>query len=144
MVERLDRRRLALVTDRFRSPYDGERLAALEAAYRLLESSGTTWRDIIEAPAEPTKPTKRKAPKGRRGEGATHSSDHAKAGQAGADHAKLARSLLDRHADLLTPWEVSFLNGIMDYDRLSPKQDRHLSNILNKCAWSPADRRADA
>lgn len=136
MVERLDRRRLVLVTDRFRSPHDGERLAALEAAYRLLESSGTTWRDIIEAPAEPAKPTKRKAPKGRQGEGATRSTEHAQAGPV-ADHAKLARTLLDKHADLLTQWEASFLHGIMAYDHLSPKQDRHLGNILNKCAWSP-------
>lgn len=49
----LDRERLSKVAEMFRSPYEGERLAALERANAILESAGMTWTDLVccQAPA---------------------------------------------------------------------------------------------
>lgn len=114
----LDRRRLALIAARFGSPYDGERLAALEAFGRLLDAGGTTWGDLIGAPAE-----QQPAADADTGEGRDPS-----------DHRTLAETLAREAGDALTAWEKTFLRGIARYASLSPKQQRMLADLQAKAA----------
>ena len=110
---RLDRRRLALVAARFQSPHDGERLAALEAAGRLLNAGGTTWADLIDGPSQaPSNDTI--------GEGREPS------------HRQIAETLAREAGDMLTPWERAFLIGCIGFPKLSAKQQRTLSEIGRK------------
>ena len=110
---RLDRRRLALVAARFQSPYDGERLAALEAAGRLLNAGGATWGDLIDGPSQ------------------AHSNDTMGEGRA-ASHHQIAETLAREAGDTITPWERRFLDGCLSFDRLSDKQQRTLAEIQRK------------
>lgn len=43
----MDRRKLALILARLSSEHDGERLAALSAATRILEAEGMTWETAL-------------------------------------------------------------------------------------------------
>lgn len=110
---RLDRRRLALVAARFQSPHDGERLAALEAAGRLLAAGSATWADLIDGPSQ------------------AHSNDTIGEGRA-ASHHQTVETLAREAGDLLTPWERRFLDGCLGFDRLSEKQQRTLAEIHRK------------
>lgn len=112
----LDRRRLALVAARFQSPFDGERLAALEAFGRLLDAGGATWADLIDGPSG--KP-KAKADKG----GGRYDP---------TDHRTLAEALAREAGDALTAWEKTFLQGIARYASLSPKQRQMLTDLHTK------------
>lgn len=126
MNGRLDRRRLALVAARFQSPFDGEKLAALDAFGRLLRAGGATWQDIIGADTQ------------------------AAAQDAGADvggddasgpvipHVAEARELLRRGAGLLTPWEGKFLVGLQAYATISAKQRAMLDGIRRKLVAADA------
>lgn len=107
---RLDRRRLALVADRFESPFDGERLAALEAAGRMLAAGGLSWRDLIGGPAE--------------------ADDEGEPVE--APHHAVADQLARAGADILTPWELRFLAGLLTFRTLSEKQRRLLAEIQGK------------
>ena len=109
----LDRRRLALVAARFQSPHDGERLAALEAASRLLSAGGASWADLID--------------------GATRASSEAIPGERReASHQQVAEALARDAGDNLTAWERSFLTGCIGFPRLSDKQQRTLAEIQRK------------
>lgn len=110
---RLDRRRLALVAARFQSPHDGERLAALEAAGRLLNAGGATWADLIDGPSQ------------------AHSNDTIGEGRE-PSHRQIAEALLRDAGEMLTPWERSFLIGCIGFARLSDKQQRTLGEIHGK------------
>lgn len=107
---RLDRRRLALVVDRFTSSHDGERLAALEAAGRLLAAGNTTWRGLID--------------------GAVQAHDIGEGRE--PSHRQIAEALLRDAGEMLTPWERSFLIGCIGFARLSDKQQRTLGEIHGK------------
>jgi len=113
---RLDRRRLALVAARFQSPFDGERLAALDAFGRLLRAGGTSWQDFVSG-ASPPQPD----------QGAE--SDDA---PAAPSHVEAARTFARRGAGVLTAWEKQFLHGLQAYSTLSPKQARMLAEIERK------------
>lgn len=116
---RLDRRRLALVADRFGSSHDGERLAALEAAGRILAAGGATWRDLIGL-----------------GDDDDQKSDHrfdADDGETGeAPHHRVVRDLQQRGGACLTTWERNFLRGLLGFDTLSTKQRGILDGIRRK------------
>lgn len=129
---RLDARRLALVTDRFTSPHDGERLAALEAAGRILAAGGATWRSLIDVQGD----------------------DHASTSRDGVDegepvaapHTDTVKALARAGAEILTPWERQFLTGLLTFRTLSKKQRRTLAAIQVKVEamaddWCNACRR---
>lgn len=111
---RLNARRLAYVADRFQSPFDGERLAALEAAGRMLAAAGLSWRDLIDRAAE-----------------AQNDDD---AGEPVGAHHQDAAELLRHAGDELTTWERSFLRGCIGFPKLSDKQQRTLAEIARKVA----------
>lgn len=112
MGGRLDRRRLALVVARFKSPFDGERLAAIEAATRLLNAGGATWADLIDGPKQAHTDI---------GEG-----------RAPSYYQQLAADLAREAGDVLTEWERRFLDGCATFRALSPKQVETLADIRRK------------
>ena len=112
----LDRRRLALVVALFASPHAGERIAALEAAGRLLAAGGVSWRDLIERAAKPT----------------TTTDDDEDLGEPIGPHRVVAADLLRRFSGRLTPWERTFLGGLRAFHKLTPKQRGVLDNIRRK------------
>ena len=118
----LDRRRLCLVLDRLESPHDGEKLAAIAAAGRILRAGGSTWRDLLTGL-----------------EGDDHAStsrvDDVDDGEpVAAQHHQDAAELLRHAGDELTAWERSFLRGCIGFPRLSEKQRRTLAEIRRKVA----------
>ena len=122
IARRLDARRLALVTDRFGSSHDGERLAALEAAGRILAAGGLSWRELIEAVK------------------ADNDTDDGEPVE--AHHYHQVRELLLEGRYVLTPWERQFLTGLLAFRALSGKQRRTLDEISRKveaaAAWCDA------
>lgn len=116
---RLDRRRLALVADRFQSPHDGERLAALDAAARILAAGGLSWRELIDG-----------APEADTDDGEPVEAHHQ------------IRELLIEGRYFLTPWEQRFLTGLLSFRTLSERQQRTLASITAKVeaatAWCAA------
>ena len=118
MHAQLDRRRLALVVALFASPHAGERIAALEAAGRLLAAGGVSWRDLIERAAKPT----------------TTTDDDEDLGEPIGPHRVVAADLLRRFSGRLTPWERTFLGGLRAFHKLTPKQRGVLDNIRRKVA----------
>lgn len=122
---RLDRRRLALVADRFGSTHDGERLAALEAAGRLLAAANSTWRDLIDGVTN--------------GQKSDHRSDADNGTADTPAHHRVARQLLQRAHDL-TKWERTFLSDLVSFRKLSEKQQRALDGIRQKMAAHDARR----
>jgi hypothetical protein len=119
-ARRLDARRLALVTDRFASPHDGERLAALDAAGRILAAGGATWRTLLD------------------GQGDGHGVDDGEPREA-PTHATTIGAMMRRPgAAALTEWERGFLTGCQRFDTLSRKQADMLAEVFAKI------RRAEA
>ena len=116
MHGQLDRRRLALVVELFASPLDGERLAALEAAGRLLAAGKVSWRDLIDRAAKPT----------------TTADDDEDLGAPIGPHKVVAADLLRRFSGRLTPWERTFLGGLRAFSKLSAKQRGVLDGIRRK------------
>jgi len=113
-ARRLDARRLALVTDRFGSPHDGERLAALEAAGRILAAGGVSWRELIDGAA-------------------LQADDDTDDGEpVEAHHYHQVRELLIEGRHCLTQWERQFLTGLLSFRALSGKQQRTLEEIGRK------------
>jgi hypothetical protein len=117
---RLDARRLALVADRFQSSFDGERLAAFDAAGRMLAAAGWSWRELIDRAVE-----------------AGNDDD---AGEPVEAHHHQAVAELLRHAgELLTAWERRFLTDLLAFRALSEKQRLILDRIRDKvAAWCDA------
>jgi hypothetical protein len=118
---RLDRRRLALVAARFASPHDGERLAALEAAGRILAAGGLSWRELID--------------------GAAEAHDDQGEPVAAPPHHEIATALARSGDGVLTAWELRFLRGLLTFRTLSPKQRAMLDGIkakLEASAWCDA------
>ena len=113
-ARRLDRRRLALVADRFESPFDGERLAALEAAGRMLAAAGASWRDLIDGAIE------------------ADDTDDGEPVEAPIHAHDVAAMLQHPAAKYLSPWEQRFLRGCMSFRALSPKQRTMLAEIAGK------------
>ena len=111
----LDRRRLRLVVELFASPLDGERLAALEAAGRLLAAGKVSWRDLIDRAEKPTT-----------------TDDDEDLGEPIGPHKVVAADLLRRFSGRLTPWERTFLGGLRAFSKLSAKQRGVLDNIRRK------------
>lgn len=110
---RLDARRLALVADRFQSSFDGERLAAFDAAGRMLAAAGWSWRELIDRAVE-----------------AGNDDD---AGEpVAAPHFHQVRELMLEGRYVLTSWERQFLTGLLAFRALSEKQRRTLDEIGRK------------
>ena len=118
MHARLDRRRLALVADRFGSSYDGERLAALEAAGRILAAGGATWRDLIDGGTSDQKSDRR------------FDADDGETVE--APHHRTVRGLQQRGTPYLTAWERNFLRSLLGFAKLSAKQRARLEDIRRK------------
>jgi hypothetical protein len=90
----------------FDSPIDGERLAALEAANRILRKAGLNWNDLIrprEIIREPQFSIWRKT----------------------------CAALLE-HAGSLRPWEKNFVAGLPAFPRISSKQRWILDEIATR------------
>ena len=122
----LDRRRLVMVVRLLDSPHDGEKLAAIAAAKRLLDAAGMSWAELVEREPEP--PIRQSA----------NPSDHGTRDDcawrnlldeiSGRNHA-----LLDRGIGCMTPWEIDFVESL--YERWSPptpKQSAILDRIKAK------------
>ena len=114
----LDRRRLALVAARFQSPFDGEKLAALEAFRRVLEAGGATWSDLI---AEPK-------PAG--GQGTAQGEGRQRTPP--KDPQDIALDLARTAGGVLTAWELDFLKSVAGFRALSDKQIATLTSIRAK------------
>lgn len=116
--ERLDRRRLAQVAALFTSPHDGERLAALAAADRILAAGGASWRDLIDAVGNERK--------------SDHRFDADDGETVEAEHHRVVRTLQQRGGPYLTTWERNFLRGLLAFNKLSAKQRTILDGIRRK------------
>jgi hypothetical protein len=100
-------RRLAAIMERCASPYDGEKLAALNLAQQMLSRHGARWSDVLNT--EPTPPAVTSV----RGWN------------------DCARDLLHYS---LTEWEIGFLQSLILKTRgaLSPKQEGALRGLCLK------------
>lgn len=105
-----DRAKLAGVLALLGSPHHGERDAAALAADRLVRGRGLDWRDVLGAiPAA--------AP--------------------AAAHSPAVGHLADlmtcrRRLDLLTPWEKTFVAGLVDRRKISDRQRDILTKLAAK------------
>ena len=95
------------------NPHDGERLAALHAAERLLDKHGMKLRDLVRVPGE--------RPKGR---DAPH-----------APWRDTVRRCQERPGGL-RPWEGKFLASLAAFPRLSDKQSKILREIASRLGVS--------
>lgn len=127
---RLNRQRLVAIANLFSSPHDGERAATAAAFLRALEAAGSSPEDLLLGEAGPApEPVKPKAkPQG----AADHASEAAHTDA--ADHKHYAEALLARASDVLSPFEKSFLRGVVGYTYLSEKQKLVLDQIATKAA----------
>jgi len=101
-----DRARLIKTVALFNSPVDGERLAALAAADRILAAAGLTWADLVkqrEAKREPLFSTWRTT----------------------------CAELLKRPGDLRA-WEKKFVADLPAFPRISTKQRYCLATIADR------------
>jgi hypothetical protein len=101
-----DRARLLKTIALFDSPVDGERLAALEAADRILSAAGLTWADLVklrEVKREPLFSTWRAT----------------------------CAALLKRTGDLRA-WEKKFVADLPAFPRISTKQRYCLASIADR------------
>lgn len=128
---RLDARRLGLVLDRLESPHDGEKLAAIAAAGRILRAGGSTWRDLLTG-------------LGGDDHASTSRVDDVDEGEpVAAPHTDTVKALARAGAEILTPWERDFLRGLLTFRTLSEKQRRTLAEVRAKVevmadAWCSA------
>jgi hypothetical protein len=108
-----DRRRLVSTVALFDSDKDGEALAALRAASRLLRPHGVTFPVLVEQALTPAQPWLEVARQTR-------------------DHRQLARMCRVYGAGILNAWELGFLESITHFDILSAKQAAKLAAIETK------------
>lgn len=116
----LDRRRLRHVVALFDSPQDGEKLAALAAAGRLLAAANTSWPELIEGLAPPAPDFK--------------TCEQAESPSASRDHHAIIAELARGELEPLTAWELDFISSARAFRRLSPKQWGILDQIVAKVA----------
>ena len=128
---RLNRQRLVAIANLFSSPHDGERAAAAAAFLRALEAAGSSPEDLLLGEAGPASKPARKAKAKPQG-AADHASEAAHTDA--ADHKPYAEALLARAGDVLSPFEKSFLRGVVGYTYLSEKQKLVLDQIATKAA----------
>jgi hypothetical protein len=117
--------RLSKLCGLFSSDHAGERSSAAAMADRFLRERGLRWPDVLAAPALP--PPKPKPPP---------PDPNDPFGQFGGWHGAAGFCL--RHRPLLTPWEVRFLNTLLDYGNIpeacTAKQRAVLRGVLEKLA----------
>jgi hypothetical protein len=90
----------------FKSPVDGEKLAALAAADRILTAAGLTWADLVkprDIVREPQFSIWRKT----------------------------CAELMERSGSL-RPWELGFVRDLPNFPRLSSKQRYILNEIADR------------
>jgi hypothetical protein len=104
---------LALAEANSNAP-DGERIAAINAAERLLNKAGLRLRDL----AEPSAFTERQMP------------------EMGTWRETCRRCLGQRHA--LRAWEVNFLTDVQKFRRISPKQRWIVDEVAIRLGVKPA------
>jgi hypothetical protein len=111
--------RLAKVCGQFGADNDHLVLVAARTAHRLLKEAGATWPDAFQ----PTLP----APEPKQQPYSAHAS---------GNHRAIAQFCLDEAAEsrggLLTSWEIGFLNDILKFQRISPKQRAILERLYDK------------
>ena len=129
--KRLNRARLVRIANLFSSPVAGERAAAASAFLRALEAGGMSPEDLLLGEAGPASKPARKAKAKPQG-AADHTGEATPKG--GADHKHYAEALLARASDVLSPFEKSFLRGVVGYTYLSEKQKLVLDQIATKAA----------
>ena len=114
------RDKLVKILDLTSSDVEGEALAALSAARRLLTANGLTWTDVICAPppspAEEPDDTDEPADEG-----------------AGASIPDAIDYCLSHGAQVLTDWERQFLLSLRTYKTISDKQHTILCRVFAKC-----------
>jgi hypothetical protein len=110
----LDVRKLRLIAARFVSNHEGERLAALTLANRMLSEAGLGWGDLLKADAEPP--------------------DDELVVVARLDPRRAVRRMLGQRGHELTAWEHDFLDGVSRFLRLSDKQLDVIQSIAQRLA----------
>ncbi len=103
--------RLAKVTARLASSFDGERANAAALASRLLADCGLSWEQLVTRAFQAPSPTVQLPTR--------------------APHVAEAQWAL-RFPSLLDEWEHGFLANVGRFRRLSPKQRASLDGILRK------------
>lgn len=119
-----DRERLVKLCGMLGSAHDGERAAAGLLASRLLRERGLRWDDVIGVSA-PLPPPQRPA----------SSTPDCPVSRLDAVRLVLAR------ADLLTPWEVGFVQSVARRRRWSPKQIDVFDRIHERVRTGASGRR---
>ncbi|MGO8840922.1 MAG: hypothetical protein ACLQF1_07260 [Methyloceanibacter sp.] len=88
------------------SDHDGERAAAGALADRLLREQGLSWYDLLRP--------------------------HLPEDWTPAETFRDKLDLLLDHRDLLTPWERQFVDGVIGFRRVSPKQIAVIDRLVAK------------
>ena len=101
-----DRSRLVKTLALTDSPVDGEKLAALEAANRILAKAGLTW-DALLKPGQVVREPQFSIWR------------------------QTCRELME-HSGSLRPWELGFVKGLPTFPRLSTKQRYVLNEIATR------------
>jgi hypothetical protein len=128
------RQKLARVLGMLGSGHSGERDAAALAAHRLVQGAGCTWQDILTPKVE----HQRWKPEPEWDE---PEPDWPPPRPTFTTWRRTAASLLSR-PDLLTAWEISFLQSINERFSLSPRQFEVLADIVRRVALRQTASRA--
>jgi len=107
--------RLIRVLGMLGSAHDGERAAAGLMAHRIIAGAGLTWETALAPLLGPPQADRGYEP----------SDDF-------VGHSDLVIFCI-ANSDTLSEWEISFLNSVLYYRMLTPKQRAVLARIVSKC-----------
>jgi hypothetical protein len=120
------RDKLVKILDLTGSDVEGEALAALTAARRILTANGLTWSDVIAPPSSPE-------PEEQDDADDTDDADDS----AGVSIPDAIDYCLSFDPPALTDWERSFLLSLRGFETISDKQYTILCRIVAKCQAAP-------
>jgi hypothetical protein len=122
--------RLAKLLGMLGSDHSGERDAAGMAAHRLVKVAGLTWDEVVNPPQVGW----------RRPEPEPDPEPDPFSWASYVSWRKTVSRLLDQR-DLLTEWEIGFLNSIWQRSRLTERQSACLNDIVERVETRQARRR---
>jgi hypothetical protein len=111
MLAGADREKFLKLQALFDSANEGERLAALAAANRILERNKVTWRDLNGHSPVPVSPPQPPPPKAWSPAADAPTEERETLGKDAADRMYLVLQELLSHG--LTPWELNFTNDMI-------------------------------
>lgn len=109
-------KRLVRILGMLGSTHEGERSAAGLQAHRIIDGAGLTWETALAPLLGPPQADRGYEP----------SDDF-------VGHSDLVIFCI-ANSDTLSEWEISFLNSVLSFKRLTPKQRAVLDRIVNKCS----------